>query len=119
MEGSVEVPAWLEGVTVFDLALVSFLCWGLWIVGRKSNNRGASYFAIGYLMTYSSPYSLSQASPDLHDSGHDQPHPGSTVESEVKPIHHGHALSTAGNPLKLAHNVWLGCKGREAQGQAD
>lgn len=52
METTVMVPAWLESIMVFDLIFVAVLCWGLYTTGQRSNNRGAAWFAIGYLLVW-------------------------------------------------------------------
>lgn len=52
METTVMVPAWLESIMVFDLIFVAVLCWGLFTVGQRSNNRGAAWFAMGYLLLW-------------------------------------------------------------------
>ncbi len=46
------VPAWLEGIMVFDLVFVAVLCLGMIVVGRRSKNMGAAVFAVGYLIVW-------------------------------------------------------------------
>lgn len=52
METTVAIPAWLDSIMAFDLLFVAVLCWGLFHVGRRSNKRGAAWFAIGYLLLW-------------------------------------------------------------------
>lgn len=52
MDLNQSIPAWLEGVMVFDLVYVAFLCVGLFLVARSSKNMGAGVFAIGYLVVW-------------------------------------------------------------------
>jgi len=49
---TVLIPTWLESIILFDLIFVAVLCWGLYIVGQRSNTRGAAWFAIGYVLVW-------------------------------------------------------------------
>ncbi len=52
METTATVPTWLEGITLFSLAFVVVICWGLYMVGRRTENKGAAWFAIGYIVVW-------------------------------------------------------------------